>query len=475
MWRPVSIVLGVLSVTAAQAQIWHGEVGDVAALEAAAGQGDGDAIAELAWYQCYSLGGLRYDPIEVPDAWRRASSKGAALGKVGVAYDYYWATRWIGEKGAGWTYVKDALKLKPDHPLVKTVAAMFYEKGYGVERDEALALKLYREAWEAGNPLAGYRLMRCYQEGWSGLRKDGRRATELAHELSTKYQFMDAAVDLLDNVEKADDKQAVATAASLRRMILKAALRGDPSAQFRMAWVHRRDEDWEMALRFYELAARNDHYTAGSNLLNRFTFPIGRDNPNLLRAPYDQLHGMARKNYEEGGQDSGTHRLAGRDYRDRISGEEPMFARAEQIFVQQIQAGKLSMHFELGHLYCGNFEGKHPNMHRPELGLAHLLGNANIGANAPSMLAEVYAGEISKDIPVDLPKAYASMARANEVSPNKWPPSKVEKLVARMNFDLLAEAEKLISDGFPHALKHRNEAIDMLIEYGQWREGRERR
>jgi TPR repeat protein len=358
---------------------------------------------------------------------------------------------------------------------VKTVAAMFYEKGYGVDMDEALALKLYREAWEAGNPLGGYRLMLCHQKGWSGLPINRQRATELARELSIKYEFMPAAVELLNDVESEEADESVAMAASLRRMILAAARRGDPSAQFRMAWVHRRDGDWEMALRFYELAAHNDHFTAGSNLLNRFTFPIGRDRPNLLRAPYNQLHGMARKNYEEGGQDDGTHRLAGRDYRDRISGEKAMFARAEQIFVNQIKAGKLSMHFELGHLYCGNFEGKHPNMHRPELGLAHLLGNANIGANAPSMLAEVYAGEISKDVPVDLPKAYASMARANEVSPNKWPRSKVEKLVARMDFDSLAEAEKLISDGFPHELKHRNEAIDMLIEYGQWGEGRKRR
>lgn len=54
--------------------------------------------------------------------------------------------------------------------------ALMYHGGYGVQQDEAAAVRMYHQAAEAGYPWAQEFLAVGYQEGWFGLKKSKKQA-----------------------------------------------------------------------------------------------------------------------------------------------------------------------------------------------------------------------------------------------------------------------------------------------------------
>lgn len=64
------------------------------------------------------------------------------------------------------------------HANAQYYLARMYEKGEGVEKDEAKTLEWYRRSAEGGNPRAQYKLFAAYARGWGDVKKDEAQAQQ---------------------------------------------------------------------------------------------------------------------------------------------------------------------------------------------------------------------------------------------------------------------------------------------------------
>ncbi len=448
----------------AWAQSWHGAVSDVAALQAAAAEGDGAAIAELAWYQFYSLGGLRYDDGEVLDAFRRAASKGDPLGRAGYAYALFRSTRWTKEREPGWPYIKQALAASPEHPVVQAVAGVYMRDSSLKAFDAARARQLCQQSWEAGEPLGGFELMNSFSGRWDGLEADVAKAEELAVALVERFEFAAAAEWLLAGLQSGRRGLSRDLELKALEVVRAAALRGDPAAQFRMAWVHRKDGDMETAMRFYELAARNGHFQANGNLAEDFAVP--NRGPRYGRIKEKAMWMIGVRGFDGGASDRWPMHFGALYYRDGYWDGEPDFWKANFALKQLVEGGHCSERPELAQLYLDDIEGLPASLHRTEIGMALLRSHAHHDIRTPERLAMAYAGEYADDVPVDLARAHAAAVFARAKGSKVWTDNKLAELEGRMGAEQRAEAKRLAADEFPQALRHRRGALDLLVAEG---------
>jgi TPR repeat protein len=131
----------------------------------------GSAVAQNELGLAFQTGrGAPRDYAEALKWYRMAAEQGdaEALTSVGWFYQNGWGAPQDDAEAFRW-YNKAADK---DYAPAMTNLASLYEKGKGTPRDFAAALKWYQAAWEHGaDKWAAYRLGQFYENGW-GVEKD---------------------------------------------------------------------------------------------------------------------------------------------------------------------------------------------------------------------------------------------------------------------------------------------------------------
>jgi TPR repeat protein len=135
----------------------------------------GSAAAQKTLGLAFQTGrGAPQDYAEALKWYRMAAEQGdpEALTNIGWFYQKGWGVPQDDAEAFRW-YRRAADK---DYAPAMTDLASLYEKGNGTPRDFAAALKLYQGAWEHGaDKWAAYRLGQFYENGW-GVEKDDAMA-----------------------------------------------------------------------------------------------------------------------------------------------------------------------------------------------------------------------------------------------------------------------------------------------------------
>lgn len=158
------------------------------------------------------------------------------------------------------------------HAVAQARLGVLYDRGWGGERDDALAVQWYTKAAAQGDHLAEYNLGLFYEAG-RHVNKDVRRAADLFEKASnrpdyTRPQFHLGHIHELGLLGKVD----LGAAADWYR---RAAERGDPNAQFRLAKILERiandNDTLAQAVSWYKRAAEKniEGARAGAEALER--------------------------------------------------------------------------------------------------------------------------------------------------------------------------------------------------------------
>ena len=142
-----------------------------------------------------------------------------------------------------------------------------YELGYGVEKNDSIALKLLKSAAEGGHVQAQNRLAICYGKGQLGLSKDEKQAI-VWYEKAAEQNYPSAQYNLGIKyfkgcgVEKDNTKSVY--------WYLRAAEKGSADAQFNLGVCYDLGEgvspDFQTAIKWYEHSAIQGNMNAQYNL-----------------------------------------------------------------------------------------------------------------------------------------------------------------------------------------------------------------
>ena len=163
----------------------------------AAEDGDANAVVQMGMNCLYGIGGAAKDP-EKAFRWfsQTAPDDPAGLYWLGVCYDNGFGVE-RDEDRACRLYQESAAG---DYAPALCNLGVCYESGQGVEKNLEKAVELYRRAAEQGSDLARCRLGRLYERGL-GVERDLRRAEEL-YEAGTRAG-VSGAKEAMDRVRAA--------------------------------------------------------------------------------------------------------------------------------------------------------------------------------------------------------------------------------------------------------------------------------
>jgi TPR repeat protein len=264
----------------------------------------GEAVAQNALGALYGAGwGVAQDHAEAVKWYRLAAEQGAAEHQfdlavmydngLGVDRDFARAAEWYAraagqgladaEASLGFLYQQGAgvaqdfarafalysRAAQKGNAKAQNNLGLLYTRGEGVAQDYALAVDWYRKAAEQGFAKAITNLGVMYENGF-GVKQDEDEAMRL-YRLGGRYEAASTEA-ALDRIGFVFDKRLATPAAEGRPLAatLAEAQRGDPDAQFILAWLlsngPERERDFRAAARWYQSAAGQGRAAAMANL-----------------------------------------------------------------------------------------------------------------------------------------------------------------------------------------------------------------
>ena len=229
---------------------------------------------------CYSLGyGVKEDEVEAVKWFRLAAEQGHAeaqyklgncyyYGLLGVTNDLYEDVHWY------------KLAAEQGHAGAQYKLGECYHLGYGVKKDQAEAVKWYELAAKQDHAEAQYKLGECYYYGFLGVKINYKKAVKwfklAANKDNADAQYMLGFCYYNGNGVKKDQAEVV-------KWYRLAAEQGHASAQYSLGYCYAHGygvtqdyyslgycyahgygvtQDYKEAVKWYELAAKQDHAEA---------------------------------------------------------------------------------------------------------------------------------------------------------------------------------------------------------------------